>query len=110
MDPDAVAQLGRRHRAADEHHRRYAPLVRPNPKAQSEGIVGYEIALNFNGLPFELIPRAASEIKVAGRVQLLSVNEAEYRKNPCRKLVVQRGAGWQLTATGNKLVDVLIFN
>jgi len=90
--------------------KRYAPLVCPNPKAQTEGIVGYEIALNFNGLPFELIPRTASEIKGAGRVQLLSVNEAEYRKNPCRRLVVQRGAGWQLTATGSKLVDVLIYN
>lgn len=90
--------------------KRYAPLVRSNPKAQAEGIVGYEIALNFNGLPFELIPRAASEIKSAGRLQLLSVNEAEYRKNPCRKLIVPRGAGWQLTATGQKLLDVLIFN
>src|SRR5207302_1282736 len=40
--------------------KRYAPLVRPNPIARQEGVAGYEIALNFNGVAFELIPRAAS--------------------------------------------------
>jgi murein DD-endopeptidase MepM/ murein hydrolase activator NlpD len=43
--------------------KRYAALVRPNPRAEREGIAAYEIALNFNGVAFELIPRAASEIK-----------------------------------------------
>jgi len=33
------------------------------------GVAGYEIALNFNGLPFELTPRAASEIKARGKFQ-----------------------------------------
>jgi len=41
--------------------KRYAQFIRPNPKAEKEGVAGYEIALNFNGLPFELTPRAASE-------------------------------------------------
>ena len=62
--------------------KRYAALVRPNPRAEKEGVAGYELALNFNGVAFELIPRAASEIKGKARFQLLSVNEAEYQKNP----------------------------
>jgi peptidoglycan LD-endopeptidase LytH len=90
--------------------KRYAPLVRPNPKSKTEAIIGYEIALNFNGLPFELIPRTASEIKGASRIQLLSVNEAEYRANPCRRIVSRRGASWQLTTSGTKLIELLIYN
>ena len=31
--------------------------------AEKEGIAGYEMALNYNGVPFALLPRAASEIK-----------------------------------------------
>ena len=30
--------------------KRYAALVRPNPQAEKEGVAGYEIALNFNGV------------------------------------------------------------
>ena len=80
--------------------KRYAALVRPNPRAQQEGVAGYELALNFNGVAFELIPRAASEIKGNARFQLLSVNEAEYQKNPARRLVAKRGARWELTSHG----------
>jgi murein DD-endopeptidase MepM/ murein hydrolase activator NlpD len=40
--------------------KRYHALVRPNPKAEKEGVAGYEIALDFNGVAFELIPRATS--------------------------------------------------
>jgi peptidoglycan LD-endopeptidase LytH len=87
--------------------KRYAPLVRPNPIAQKEGVAGYELALNYNGLPFEMIPRAASEIKGKARFQLLSVNEAEYKKNPCRRLVAQKGNAWELTARGENLLDLL---
>jgi len=89
--------------------KRYAALIRPNPLAQKEGIAGYELALNFNGMAFELIPRAASEIKAKGKYQLLSVNEAEYHKNPCRKLVVQKGGRWELTTRGENLLDMLTY-
>ncbi len=89
--------------------RRYAPLIRPNPVAQKEGVAGYEIALNFNGLAFELIPRAASEIKGQAKYQLLSVNEAEQKKNPCRKLVAQKGSRWVLTSRGESLLDLLTY-
>ena len=89
--------------------KRYPALVLANPTAAREGIVGYEVALNYNGVPFALMPRAASEIKGSARVQLLSVNENVYRANPCRKLVVQRGSHWQLTDAGLKLASLLTY-
>ena len=89
--------------------RRYAPLVRPSPRAEQEGVAGYEIALNYNGVPFELIPRAASEIKRKARFQLLSVNEPEYHKNPARRLVGKRGPRWELTSHGLNLLELLTY-
>ena len=89
--------------------KRYAPLILKNPKADKEGIAGYEVALNYNGVAFALMPRAASEIKGTAKVQLLSVNEAEYRAHPCRKLVVQRGGRWQLTDKGQREIEMLTY-
>lgn len=89
--------------------RRYKTLIQPNPTAQQEGIAGYEMSLDYNGVPFRLIPRAASEIKEKGTYQLLSVNEAEYKKNPCRRLVTQRGSRWQLGPKGIHLLDLITF-
>lgn len=89
--------------------KRYAPLVLKNPVAEKEGIAGYEITLNYNGVAFALMPRAASEIKGSARVQLLSVNAAEYKANPCRKLVVQRGSRWQLTDKGLREIAMLTY-
>ena len=87
----------------------YAPLVRSSPRAEKEGVAGYEIALNFNGVAFELIPRAASEIKGKTRFQLVSVNEAEYQKNPGRRLLAKKGAHWELTSHGLNLLDLLTY-
>lgn len=89
--------------------KRYPLLIRRNPVAEKEGMAGIEMALNYNGVPFRLIPRAASEMRGQARVQLLSVNEEEYRRNPCRKLVVKRGSAWELTRQGNELVDLLTY-
>ncbi len=89
--------------------RRYAALVTPNPLAAREGVAGYEIRLNFNGLPMELIPRAASELKRGTKYQLLSVNDEEYRKNPARKLVSKKGSKWSLASNGIHLLDLLTF-
>jgi murein DD-endopeptidase MepM/ murein hydrolase activator NlpD len=89
--------------------KRYAALVRPNPRAEKEGVAGYEIALNFNGVAFELIPRAASEIKGKAKFQLLSVNEAEYHKNPARRLIAKRGTNWELTSHGLSLLEMLTY-
>ena len=91
--------------------KRYPLLTKSNPIAQKEGVIGYEIALNFNGVPFELIPRSASEIKIKGRTrfQLLSVNAAEYAKNPGRRLVSKGGSRWQLANNGVELLDLLTY-
>jgi hypothetical protein len=89
--------------------KRYAPLVRPSPRAEKEGVAGYEIALNFNGVAYEVIPRAASEIKGKAKFQLLSVNEAEYRKNPARRLVAKKGNRWELASHGLKLLELLTY-
>lgn len=89
--------------------KRYPLLIRRNPVAEKEGMVGIEMALNYNGVPFRLIPRAASEIRSPAKVQLLSVNEEEYRRNPCRKLVVKRGGVWELTRQGNEWLDLLTY-
>lgn len=88
---------------------RYAPLVRANPTATKEGIVGYEVSLNFIGIPIALTPRAASEIKSKTRIQLLSVSEAEYQKNPCRKLVTKRSGRWELANNGLNLIELLTY-
>jgi murein DD-endopeptidase MepM/ murein hydrolase activator NlpD len=89
--------------------KRYAPLVRPGARAEKEGVAGYEVALNFNGVAFELIPRAASEITGNAKFQLLSVNEAEYHKNPARRLVAKKGARWELTSHGLNLLEMLTY-
>ena len=88
---------------------RYPTLIRRNPVVDREGIAGYEIALNFNGVPFELIPRAKSELKTKAAVHLLSVNEAERKKNPCRNLVVRKGQRWLLGEAGRNLIDLLTY-
>ena len=89
--------------------KRYAPLVLRNPVAEKEGVAGYEIALNYNGVAFALMPRAASEIKSRAKYQLISVNEAEERANHCRKLVVKRGGHWQLGNEGIRELELLTY-
>jgi murein DD-endopeptidase MepM/ murein hydrolase activator NlpD len=89
--------------------RRYSALVHPNPVTQKDRVAGYEMALNFNGVAFELIPRSAAEIKGKAKFQLLSVNEAEYHKNPARRLVVKRGVHWELGSHGLELLEILTY-
>jgi murein DD-endopeptidase MepM/ murein hydrolase activator NlpD len=89
--------------------KRYAALVRSNPRAQKEGISGYELALNFNGVAFELIPRAASEVKGKAKFMLLSVNDAEYQKSPGRRLVTKKGNHWELANHGLELLELLTY-
>lgn len=89
--------------------RRYQPLVSRNPVAEKEGVAGYEVALDFNGVAINLIPRAASEIKGKGKLILLSVNEAEEQKNPARRFVVKRGSHWELTGHGLNWLELLTY-
>ena len=88
---------------------RYTPLIRRSAKAEQEGVAGYELALNYVGIPFQLIPRSTSEISGSTKIQLLSVNEAEQARHPCRRLVIKRGSDWQLTEAGVRLLDQLVF-
>ena len=89
--------------------KRYPQLVKLNPRAEKEGLAGYEIALNFNALPFELIPRAASELKGKSKFQLLSVNDAEQKRNPGRRLVTLKSGRWELTNHGINALELLTY-
>jgi peptidoglycan LD-endopeptidase LytH len=84
----------------------YPQVIESNPVADREGIAGYEIHLNYNGLPFRIIPRAASEASGRAQFQLLEVNEAEAQANPCRRLVHRRGS-WQLAPAGELRLQLL---
>jgi hypothetical protein len=88
---------------------RYISLIRRNPIADREGVAGYEIALNYSGLPFQLVPRASREIAGPARIQLLSVNEAEQANHSCGRLLAKRGGRWELTASAVRWLDLLIF-
>lgn len=89
--------------------RRYAALVTPNPAAERAGIAGYELALDYSGIPFQITPRTAAEMKSRSRIALLSVNEPEQQAHPCRKLVTHRNGRWELTQHGTELLELLIF-
>ncbi len=89
--------------------KRYPMLVLKNPVADREGVAGYEVALNYNGVAFALMPRASSEIKSRTKFQLLSVNEPEALANPCRALVIRRGGRWQLGNEGLREVELLTY-
>ena len=89
--------------------KRYPMLVLKNPIAEKQGVAGYEIALNLNGVAFALMPRAESEIKSRAKFQLLSVNETEEKSNPCRHLVVQRNGRWELANEGLREVELLTY-
>jgi hypothetical protein len=89
--------------------RRYPRLIRSNPRTEKEGIAGYEIALNFNALPFQLTPRTPAESKDIAKIQLLSVNAAEQQKNPARRLISQKGDKWELTDRGLRSLGLLTY-
>lgn len=88
--------------------KRYPQLIRRNPTAEREGIVGYDVSFNFNGLPFRLVPKARSELNAPLATRLLTVDESIYRDHPCRKLVFKRGQSWTLTARGDELISLLV--
>lgn len=88
--------------------RRYAGLVEPSP-LPPQAVAGYEIHLEFNGVPIRLIPRDSSAFRTAARYQLLDVNAALQRECACRRLVQRKGDSWELTRTGVQLLDLLTF-
>jgi peptidoglycan LD-endopeptidase LytH len=88
---------------------RYRPLIKPNPAAEKEGVAGYEISMAFNGLPIQLIPRAASEFKTRSKIQVIFVNAEELKQHPCGKLLTKKGSSWDLTTKGVNLVELLVY-
>lgn len=89
--------------------RRYPQLIVKNPSAEKQGIAGYELVLNFVGIPCQVIPRSADELRSRAPVQLISVNPAEQAKNPSCKLVSKRGDKWQLAPNGERLISLLTY-
>jgi peptidoglycan LD-endopeptidase LytH len=89
--------------------KRYTTLVKRNPLTEKQGVAGYEVAFNYAGIPFQLIPRAPSEIEGSSKLSLLSVNEDEYKKHPCRHLLTKRNGKWEIAAAGDRLLDLLTF-
>lgn len=89
--------------------RRYPQLIVKNPAAEKHGIAGYELVLNFVGIPCQVIPRSADELRSRAPVQLISVNPAEQARNPSCKLVSKRGDKWQLAPNGERLLSLLTY-
>lgn len=89
--------------------RHYAPLIKRNPLADKEGAIGYEVSLDFNGAPIELIPRAPSEAKDSEKIRLLTVNEAELQKRRCSHLVVPRNGHYELSRAGLQRLELLTY-
>jgi murein DD-endopeptidase MepM/ murein hydrolase activator NlpD len=89
--------------------KRYPALVQPNLRTAHDGIAGYELCLNFNGIPFEIHPLSSAELKGKGKVLVTKVNEAEQQKDPCGHLISKRGKEWELTHRGAELIDLLAF-
>lgn len=87
--------------------RRYPMLVNSNPRATAEGVAGYEVVFNFNGVAIQLTPKAEAELTSKQKVQLISVNEAEVEAKPCRNMLVRRGGKWELTQTGLDVIALL---
>ena len=87
--------------------RRYPALVVDNPVARQQGVAGYEVSLDGNGVPFRLVPRAASEVKGNSKYQLIVVNETEYGQNHARRLVIHKGSRWYLGPKCIHLLDLL---
>jgi hypothetical protein len=59
------------------------------------------------GLPFQLTPRARSELNITQPFQLLSVNLLEQQRHPCRRLIVWRRGRWELSKDTLELLDLL---
>ncbi len=87
--------------------KRYPTLIRRNSIAARDGIAAYEVSLNYNGVPFRLVPRSRNEIKGTVATRVLDVDEAEFAKHRCRKLIFKKGQTWILTARGQSLFRLL---
>jgi hypothetical protein len=88
---------------------RYPMLIQPSPTPADGPPAGYELHLDYNGVPVRLVPKTASQLGSPERFALVSVNEEEYRLNPCRRLVVKTGDRFKLGPAGIRLLGLLCF-
>jgi hypothetical protein len=88
---------------------RYPMLVHDPEGRPAEAIAGCEIHFDYAGVPVRIYPRTAAELPSKQRYTLLSVNEAEYARNPCRRLVTRQGDEFRLGSSGVRLLDLLTF-
>jgi peptidoglycan LD-endopeptidase LytH len=85
--------------------RRYPGLVKPRPDLK--GIRSYEISLDFNGAPIELIPWG--EPKSPAKIRLLKINEAELAEHRCSKLITTRKGRRELGNAGQQRISLLTY-
>lgn len=88
---------------------RYPQFIVRNPRAEREGIAGYELGLNFIGIPVRVIPRSQGEMLSRAPVQLAGVNPEEAAARPCQSLVAREGGRWRLTRAGAQFVSLLTY-
>jgi hypothetical protein len=85
--------------------RRYPGLIKR--RADLKEIRSYEITLDFNGAPIELIPWG--EPKSAAKIQLLKINEPELAEHHCCRLITTRKGQRQLGNAGEQRISLLTF-
>jgi len=72
--------------------RRYAPLIKTKSNRRKKtALAGYEMALNFNGVPIELIPRAGFRNKEQKQISVAVGQCCEQQKTPVAKLSGKEG-------------------
>ena len=85
--------------------RHYPALIKQRPEIKP--IRSYEIAVDFNGAPIEIIPWG--EPKSAAKVQLLKVNAAELAEHRCCHLIVTRKGRRELGNAGQQRISLLTY-
>jgi hypothetical protein len=85
--------------------RRYPGLIKRRPELKE--VRSYEISLDFNGAPIELIPWG--EPKSTAKIQLLKINEAELAEHRCCRLITTRKGQRQLGNAGEQRISLLTF-
>ena len=90
------------------------PWIKAHPECMQPGPEtpgGYELVMNYVGLPVRVVPREPSELP-AGRKRLpalVSVNETELARCNCRYLVKRVKGQWALSERGKEWIELLTF-
>ncbi|MBG85983.1 MAG: hypothetical protein CMO80_03660 [Verrucomicrobiales bacterium] len=91
------------------YEREYRPLMRRNATAERAGIDGYELVINFAGIPCQLIPRSKTEIPFEKSYSIIRVVEEEALSKRCRKLITKERGKWRLTRKGVEFLDLITY-